>query len=86
MNRKITLICMLAIICMSVVMLSPWTYLSVHAVSTTSFLPTDTFAIPENNSTIAFAYNGSYETATLVNSTWFFTNLQFTPIKPDKQR
>ena len=68
----------MAIIC-TLVMLSPWTYLSVHAASTTNFLPTDTFAIPENNSTIAFAYNGSYETATLVNSTWVFTNLQLTP-------
>jgi len=77
MNRKITLIWM-AIIC-TVVMLSPWTYLSVRADSATNFLPTDTFAIPENNSTIAFAYNGSYETATLVNNTWFFTNLQLTP-------
>jgi len=68
----------MAIIC-TVVLLSPWTYLSVHAASITNFLPTDTFAIPENNSTIAFAYNGSYETATLVNSTWVFTNLQLTP-------
>ena len=77
MNRKITLTCM-AIIC-TVVMLSPWTYLSVQAASTTNFSPTDTFAIPENNSTIAFAYNGFYETATLMNSTWVFTNLQLTP-------
>ena len=68
----------MAIVC-TIVMLSPWTYLSVHAASTTNFLPTDTFAIPENNSTIAFAYNGSYETATLENSTWVFTNLQLTP-------
>jgi len=68
----------MAIIC-TLVMLSPWTYLSAHAASTTNFSPTDTFAIPENNSTIAFAYNGSYETATLVNSTWVFTNLQLTP-------
>ncbi len=67
----------MAIIC-TVVMLSPWTYLPVRAASTTNFLPTDTFAIPENNSTIAFAYNGSYETATLLNSTWVFTNLQLT--------
>ncbi len=68
----------MAIIC-TLVMLSPWTYLSVHAASATNFSPTDTFAIPENNSTIAFAYNGSYETATLENSTWVFTNLQLTP-------
>jgi hypothetical protein len=68
----------MAIIC-TVVMLSPCTYLSVHAASVTNFSPTDTFAIPENNSTIAFAYNGSYETAALVNSTWFFTDLQLTP-------
>jgi len=68
----------MAMIC-TVVMLSPWTCLSVHAVSTTNFLPTATFAIPENNSTIDFAYNGSYETATLENNTWFFTNLQLTP-------
>ena len=58
----------MAIIC-TVVMLSPWTYLSVHADSTTNFSATATFGTPENNSTIAFAYNGSYETATLVNST-----------------
>ncbi len=68
----------MAIIC-TLVMLSPWTFLSVHAASTTNFSLTTTFAIPENNSTIAFAYNGSYETATLVNSTWVFVNLQLTP-------
>ena len=52
----------MAVIC-TVIMLSPWTYFSVHAASTTTFLPTDAFAVPENNSNIAFAYNGSYETA-----------------------
>jgi hypothetical protein len=68
----------MAIIC-TVVMLSPWINPPAHATTPTNFTPTDTFAISENNSTIAFAYNGSYETATLVNSTWFFTNLQLTP-------
>jgi len=68
----------MAIIC-TVILLSPWTYLSAHAASTTNFLPTETFAIPENDSTIAFACNGSYETATLENNTWFFTYLQLTP-------
>ena len=63
----------------AVVMLSPWINLPTYATNSTNFLPTDTFAIPENNSTIAFACNGSYETATLVNSTWVFTNLQLTP-------
>ena len=68
----------MAIIC-TLVMLSRSTFLSVHAAITTNFSLTTTFAIPENNSTIAFAYNGSYETATLVNSTWVFVNLQLTP-------
>src|SRR5208282_5168180 len=77
MNGKVTLACM-AIIC-TLVMLSPWTFLFVHAASTTNFSPTATFTIPENSSTIAFASNGSYETATLENSTWVFTNLQLTP-------
>src|SRR5208283_2331557 len=77
MNRKITLTCM-AIIC-TVVLVSPLTYHSACAAATTNFSSTDTFVIPENNSTIAFAYNGSYETATLLNSTWVFTNLQLTP-------
>ena len=67
----------MAITC-TVILLSPLTYPPAHAAATTNFSSTDTFAIPENNSTIAFAYNGSYETATLVNSTWVFTNLQLT--------
>ena len=75
----------MAIIC-TLVMLSPWTFLSVHAASTTNFSLTTTFAIPENNSTIAFAYNGSYETATLVNSTWVFRQPSINPLKPDKLR
>ena len=76
MNRKITLVCV-AVICMFV-MLSPWICLSVYAASTTSFSPSDAFVIPEKNSTISFAGNCSYETATLVNSTWVFTKLQLT--------
>ena len=68
----------MAIIC-TFVMISPWASLSVSGVGTTNFSPIDTFLIPENNSTISFAYNGSYETAALVNSSWFFTNLQLTP-------
>jgi len=41
-----------------------------------AFTPNDNFDIPNNNSSINFAFNGTYEKATLENNTWNFTNLQ----------
>ncbi len=42
-----------------------------------SFTAVDVFEIPENNSSIWFATNGTYEKAFLENDTWFFYGLQF---------
>jgi hypothetical protein len=44
----------------------------------TEFLPTDEFPIPSKNSTIHFATNGTYTSATLENGTWIFKDLNFT--------
>ena len=40
------------------------------------FLPTDTFSMPDYNSSIRFATNGSYLAVTLVNGVWNFTGLK----------
>jgi hypothetical protein len=42
----------------------------------TTFKPSDRFSIPELNSTISFALNGSFTSASLVNHSWVFTNLR----------
>lgn len=42
----------------------------------TTFTPEDSFDIPGFNGSIAFAVNGTYAEASLVNGTWHFVNLQ----------
>lgn len=46
-----------------------------QAETVSSFDSTDKFEIPQNHSVIKFATNGTYEQATLENSTWVFKNL-----------
>jgi hypothetical protein len=48
-----------------------------QAQTPTSFTSTDQFALPNQNSTIQFALNGSYTKATTQNGTWTFQNLSF---------
>jgi hypothetical protein len=48
-----------------------------QAQTATVFTSTDMFSIPTQNSTIAFALNGSYSSATLENGTWTFRDLTF---------
>ena len=47
-----------------------------QAQNVTTFAAGDKFAIPELNSTISFAVNGSYSAATLENNTWTFNDLR----------
>jgi hypothetical protein len=54
---------------------SPWICFLGQAQTGTAFTRTDTFPIPENNSTIRFGTNGTYTQATLKNGTWNFMNL-----------
>jgi hypothetical protein len=42
----------------------------------TTFTPTNKFNIPLSNGSISFSTNGTYERATLENSTWNFVNLR----------
>jgi hypothetical protein len=51
-------------------------FFSAQAQAFISFTPKDAFIIPENNSTINFATDGTYSEATLQNGTWNFMNLQ----------
>src|SRR3990170_2512365 len=48
-----------------------------HGISQTAFAPTDRFDIPVNNSSISFAFAGTYEQASLENGVWSFVNLRF---------
>ena len=50
-------------------------FMSVSAQSEVSFTSKDTFRIPTKNSSIRFAINGTYETATLLDGVWTFHNL-----------
>ena len=49
--------------------------LNVQAQNTTPLLTTDEFNIPQLGSSINFAVNGSYRSATLENNTWIFRGL-----------
>ena len=70
---NITLICIAAIILVLVSAES-------QAKTPTSFTHETPFSIPDYNSTIYFASNGSYTQAKLENNTWIFSNLQISNI------
>jgi hypothetical protein len=57
-------------------MLSSTAYVT-QAETPTRFTSDDKFANPAQNSTIGFALNGSYASATLQGGTWVFRNLTF---------
>ncbi len=48
---------------------------TVQAQTLSAFTSTDRFDIPELNGSIHFAFNGTYSSATLTNSTWYFSDL-----------
>ncbi len=72
-NRKTIFASIAAVLLIALA--SPWICFLVQAQTGTTFKRTDTFAIPENNSTISFGTNGTYTQATLENGTWNFMNL-----------
>lgn len=55
---------------------------TVDAQQATAFSTTDHFDIPNLNSSIRFAYNGSYVNATLENNTWRFEGLSINGSQP----
>ncbi len=57
--------------------LSYFCFFDNQGLSQTTFAPTDRFDIPVNNSSISFAFAGTYEQASLENGVWSFVNLQF---------
>ncbi len=54
---------------------SPLALPSAGAQAPVNFTSTDTFKIPQKNTVINFAVNGSYTTATMENGVWTFTDL-----------
>ncbi len=50
--------------------------LMVQAQIVTTFTPANQFAIPESNGIVSFSRNGTYQTASLQDGSWFFTNLR----------
>ena len=73
-NRN-TILTGFAAILMSTLVLS-WICFISQAQTDTSFKPTDKFDIPENNSTINFATDGTYVRASLENGAWNFVDLR----------
>jgi hypothetical protein len=47
-----------------------------------TFIPTDKFTTPSQNSTISFAVSGTYSNATLKNGVWSFTDLRLNGSQP----
>jgi hypothetical protein len=60
----------------AVVFLVSLIFPSAQAQERVNFTRSDKFSIPANNCTISFGGNGSYDTATLQNSFWVFTDLR----------
>ena len=54
-----------------------WFFILVYAETETAFTPDNKFEIPQNNSSISFSTNGTYEMASLKKGTWIFGNLHF---------
>jgi hypothetical protein len=57
-------------------MVSPQFCANTRAQTIIAFTTADKFSIPQYNSTISFALNGSYSEATLENGFWTFKNLK----------
>jgi hypothetical protein len=65
-----------------IALLFPFSSVNSQNQTATTFMPSDRFSIPELNSTISFALNGSYTSAKLVNHSWVFTNLRLNNSQP----
>jgi hypothetical protein len=69
-NKTFTLTLTVLLIALSLNLLQ-----SVQAQNTTTFTSQDIFKIPENNASVRFAVNGTYNDARLENGTWTFNSL-----------
>ena len=65
-----------------IVVFFSYSCLNAQAQTRTSFVSSERFSIPGLNSTISFAQNGSYSSATLQNGTWTFNDLRFNISQP----
>jgi hypothetical protein len=74
-KRKLGVILVLA--CLALIGTACTTGNNASAQTPTPFTTTKPFSIPQNNSTIYFALDGTYTQATLENDTWVFTGLAF---------
>lgn len=75
-NRKAGLACLSLILLVTIV--SSSVCLMGQAQTVTTFTRTDKFAIPDNNGSISFSRNGTYQTANLSNGAWIFQGLRTT--------
>ncbi len=79
-NRSITIGSISA--SLIIILILSYTCPSTQAQNDISFTPTDQFVIPASNSTITFAFNGTFTQASLANNTWTFINLNLTYSQP----
>jgi len=61
---------------LAIFLVSPLAFPMVEAQNQVNVDPSDVFRIPALDGSINFAVNGTYETATLQDNTWVFTNLR----------
>jgi hypothetical protein len=73
---------LMGLVAVIIVVIFSYDCLNVQAQTRTPFLSSDRFNIPDFNSTISFAQNGSYSSATLQNDTWTFNDLRFNISQP----
>ncbi len=73
-SRKAGLACLSLVLLVTIV--SSSVCLMGQAQTVTGFTRADKFAIPDNNGSISFSRNGTYQAATLTNGAWVFQSLQ----------
>ncbi|MCW4000791.1 MAG: hypothetical protein NWE93_11175 [Candidatus Bathyarchaeota archaeon] len=66
---------LLVLLCLAVTLIYS-SYPPSQAQAVTAFSSTDQFSAPSQNSTIRFAFNGTYASANLQNGTWTFNDLK----------
>lgn len=84
-KRAVSVLTKFSIIVAIVLLVFQFSLLGVHAQPEIVFTTVDKFEIPSKNSSIRFAANGTYRSATLDNDVWIFENLYFpNPINTEK--
>ena len=81
MRNRAVLAGVLAAVFVSILLLSA-ACAQAYAQTNVAFTPADQFRLPDNNATVRFGANGTYQEATVDNGVWNFVNLQLNHSRP----